>query len=67
MAYYAVNYHYDPATAAGQDALRPEHRTYLGTLVEQGTLVASGPFVGITPSASPASYSNAGSKISNPN
>lgn len=46
MAYFAVNYHYDPSTVAEQDALRPEHRAYLGTLVEAGSLVASGPLVG---------------------
>ncbi len=52
MAYYAVNYHYDPATAAEQDALRPDHRAYLRTLVDQGLLVASGPLVGAeSPSA----------------
>lgn len=52
MAYYAVNYHYDPSTVDAQNALRPEHRAYLGTLVEQGLLVASGPLVGAaSPSA----------------
>lgn len=47
MAFYAVNYNYDPATVEEQDALRPEHRAYLGTLVEQGRLVASGPFLNV--------------------
>lgn len=46
MEYYAVNYHYDPTTVAEQDALRPEHRAYLGSLVQAGTLIASGPLVG---------------------
>lgn len=46
MAYYAVHYSYDPASIARQDELRPEHRAYLATLVEQGSLIASGPFVG---------------------
>ena len=45
MAYFAVQYVY------GNDAelvarVRPEHRVYLRSLIEQGSLKASGPYVG---------------------
>lgn len=46
MAFYAVNYFYDPSTTAEQDRLRPEHRAYLGSLADKGVLRASGPLVG---------------------
>lgn len=45
MAYFAVHYSYVPD--AGLVArIRPEHRAYLGSYVEAGTIKASGPFVG---------------------
>lgn len=50
MSFFAVHYAYTSDSAA-LDASRAEHRTYLGSLVEQGALVASGPYVGAEPSA----------------
>lgn len=50
MSFFAVHYAYTSDSAA-LDAARPEHRAYLGALVEQGTLVASGPYVDAEPSA----------------
>ena len=48
MPFYAVHYTYsDDAEAVA--AKRPEHRAYLGTLVEAGALRASGPYVGVSP------------------
>ncbi|WP_115031899.1 YciI family protein [Dermatophilus congolensis] len=43
MPYYAVEYHYDSATAAQQDELRPSHRAHLQHLADNGLLIASGP------------------------
>lgn len=43
MPLYAVLYHYTDDTA-GRDEHRPAHRDYLGTLVDAGTLLLSGPF-----------------------
>ena len=40
--HFAVIYTY--GSAEEQARHRPEHRTYLATLVEQGSLLASGPF-----------------------
>lgn len=50
MSFYAVHYAYTSDSAA-LDAERAEHRAYLRSLVEQGTLVASGPYVDAEPSA----------------
>lgn len=43
MATFAVTYHYadDPARL---DEHRPEHRAFLGSLQEAGTIIASGPY-----------------------
>lgn len=45
MSTFAVTYRYvdDPAAV---DAARPDHRAYLDTLVEAGSLLISGPYVG---------------------
>lgn len=45
MPFFAVDYRYaqDPRL----EEVRPEHRAFLGTLVEQGLLRASGPLVGV--------------------
>lgn len=50
MATYAVIYRYTDDDAA-RDALRPAHRAYLSTLVEDGLLQVSGPWVGGDPGA----------------
>ena len=42
MASHAVLYHYTD-DAAARDEFRADHRAYLGTLVESGELLASGP------------------------
>ncbi|MUN54995.1 hypothetical protein GMA10_07185 [Kocuria koreensis] len=42
MAHFVVHYSYGPADQ--QAAHRGEHREYLGTLLEQGHLLASGPY-----------------------
>lgn len=49
MAFFAVRYTYadDPRL----DEVRPEHRRFLGSLAEQGTLKASGPYVDVDPAA----------------
>lgn len=41
MAFFTVNYTYDPAKDA--DAVRPEHREFLRRLEQKGFLRASGP------------------------
>jgi uncharacterized protein YciI len=45
MPVYAVRYTYvtDPAAL---DAVRPEHRAYLGGLAEEGVALGTGPWVG---------------------
>ncbi|MDM7856335.1 YciI family protein [Cellulomonas alba] len=43
MTTYAVRYTYD-ARSDVRDAVRPEHRAYLGGLLERGALHMSGPF-----------------------
>lgn len=48
MAYFSVVYTYGPDLAT-QDENRPRHRAFLGSLAEQGKLVASGPLVGTSP------------------
>lgn len=50
MSFFAVHYAYTSDSAA-LDAARAEHRAYLGSLVEQGSLAASGPYVAAEPSA----------------
>lgn len=49
MAFYAVRYSYsdDPRL----DEIRPEHRAFLGGLVDQGVLLASGPYVDVKPAS----------------
>jgi len=42
MPIFAVTYTYADKPAV-LDAFRPEHRAFLGDLLEQGTLLASGP------------------------
>lgn len=49
MAHYAVIYTYADDQER-LDAIRPEHRAYLGRLAEQGSIVASGPLLGTHPS-----------------
>lgn len=44
MALFAVEYTYSDATAAARDEHRPEHRAWLGDLVEQGVVRATGPW-----------------------
>jgi uncharacterized protein YciI len=50
MSIFAVEYTYDERRDE-QDAVRPEHRTYLRGLAEQGTLLASGPWADGAPGA----------------
>lgn len=45
MTIFAVEYVYDIARTADIDHLRPDHRAFLGDLQEQGSLVASGPWL----------------------
>ncbi|MEA5119756.1 MAG: hypothetical protein GX440_01780 [Propionibacterium sp.] len=45
MAYFAVQYVYS-SDAELVARVRPEHRVYLRSLVEAGSLKASGPYVG---------------------
>ena len=47
MAFFAVNYTYDPAKDV--EAVRPRHREFLRGLAERGVLRASGPFPGLEP------------------
>lgn len=44
MPVFAVQYTYDPATAASRDRIRPDHRGWLAALVEAGTVLSTGPF-----------------------
>lgn len=48
MPYFAVDYRYTEDVAA-LDATRPAHRAYLTDLAGREALVASGPYVGVTP------------------
>lgn len=45
MQTYAIEYVYDARTDL-RDQVRPEHRRFLGALVESGSLLASGPWTG---------------------
>lgn len=47
MAFFAVNYSYDPAKDV--EAVRPRHREYLASLASAGSLRASGPFPDVEP------------------
>ncbi|MCZ2402485.1 hypothetical protein IV498_04640 [Paenarthrobacter sp. Z7-10] len=44
MSIYAVEYVYGPDAAAIRDEHRPAHRTWLASLVQDGHVLASGPF-----------------------
>ncbi len=44
MSVYAVEYVYSPETAGIRDEHRPAHRAWLASLVEDGRILASGPF-----------------------
>lgn len=44
MSLFLVEYTYDPAKNAERDALRPDHRAWLGDLLERDIVVTSGPF-----------------------
>lgn len=50
MTVYAVRYTYDHRTAL-QDEERPEHRAYLRSLADSGSLLGSGPFASGDPGA----------------
>ncbi|MGO1591120.1 MAG: YciI family protein [Ancrocorticia sp.] len=43
MSIIAVNYEYDATKLPELAEHRPEHRTFLGSLRDEGTLLASGP------------------------
>lgn len=45
MTVFAVEYLYDAARTDDLATLRPEHRDFLGGLLEDGTLLASGPWL----------------------
>jgi uncharacterized protein YciI len=47
---YAVRYTYDRRTGL-QDEVRPEHRAYLRSLADSGSLLGSGPFASGDPGA----------------
>lgn len=51
MSTFAVEYSYDPARTEDSDRIRPEHRAFLRDLLEEGRLLASGPWVGEQPGA----------------
>jgi len=44
MALFAVEYSYSDASAPVRDEHRPKHRAWLGDLVEQGVVRATGPW-----------------------
>ncbi|NLV77972.1 MAG: hypothetical protein GXY65_01255 [Rhodococcus sp.] len=44
MSLFAVEYTYSESTATARDGLRPDHRAWLGGLVEAGTVRATGPW-----------------------
>lgn len=50
MAYFAVHYTYADQPSE-LDRVRPDHRAFLGRLAEQGVVVASGPYLGVTPAS----------------
>ncbi|HIZ35963.1 MAG TPA: hypothetical protein H9815_09305 [Candidatus Ruania gallistercoris] len=51
MSAFAVEYTYDPDRGEDMDRIRPGHRAFLRSLLEQGRLLASGPWVGEEPGA----------------
>jgi uncharacterized protein YciI len=44
MPIFAVQYHYQPGRDADRDAHRPEHRAYLQSLADSGTILLRGPY-----------------------
>ena len=50
MTVYAVHYTYDDRTSR-RDEVRPEHRAFLAGLLDDGSLLASGPWVDGVPGA----------------
>ncbi|WP_459547162.1 YciI family protein [Nocardia sp. X0981] len=44
MPIFAVHYTYSEATVPARDTHRPRHRAWLAGLVEDGTLLSSGPY-----------------------
>ncbi|MGW4246163.1 YciI family protein [Nocardia sp. NPDC004722] len=44
MAVFAVHYVYSDATAPARDIHRPDHRAWLNGLVDEGTVLTSGPY-----------------------
>lgn len=51
MSTFAVEYSYDPDRATDMERIRPGHRAFLRSLLEEGSLLASGPWVGEAPGA----------------
>ena len=45
MTTFAVEYTYDVTRTADRDTLRADHRTFLRGLLEEGTLLAAGPWL----------------------
>ncbi len=45
MSAYAVEYVYSPDAADVRDEHRPAHRAWLASLVEDGRVLATGPFI----------------------
>jgi len=45
MAYYAVEYVYNPSMTETMDEVRPTHRAFLSGLLEQGINIASGALI----------------------
>ncbi|MBF6173980.1 YciI family protein [Nocardia blacklockiae] len=44
MPIFAVHYTYSAATVPARDEHRPEHRAWLSGLVDQGTVLSTGPY-----------------------
>lgn len=51
MSTFAVEYSYDPDRSTDMERIRPGHRAFLRSLLEEGRLLASGPWVGEGPGA----------------
>ena len=51
MSTFAVEYSYDPDRSDDMDRIRPGHRAFLRSLLEDGRLLAAGPWVGEGPGA----------------
>ncbi|EOM77086.1 hypothetical protein DW322_12485 [Rhodococcus rhodnii] len=43
MPIFVVHYSYAPEQAADRDRVRPDHRSWLSGLVEEGVVVSTGP------------------------